>query len=113
MPQKILKLMVFCQENQRKSSTRVPRFCQRLDKATNVSEQTNSTFSDAILLNNSAVVSNESIDGGLPAVLYWEKECHRNLLAQHSAVISYILFKAWNEIDKKGIDDHAEINNPL
>ena len=79
----------------------------------NVSEQTNSTFSDAILLNNSTVMSNENNDGGLPAVLYWEKECHRNLLAQHSAVIRDILIKAWNEIDKKRIEDHAEISDPL
>ena len=79
----------------------------------NVSEQTNSTFSDAILQNNSTVMSNENNDEGLPAILYWEKECHRNLLAQHSAVIRDILIKAWNEIDKKRIEDHAEISDPL
>ena len=58
-------------------------------------------------------MSNENNDDGRPAVLYWEKECHRNLLAQHSAVIRDILIKAWNEIDKKLIDDHAEIIDPL
>ena len=79
----------------------------------NVSEGTNSTFSDAILLNNSTAVSNESIGAGPPAVLYWEKKCHRNLLAQHSAVIRDILIKAWNEIDKKRIEDHSEISDPL
>ena len=54
--------------------------------------------------NNSETITSDSA-----AVTFWERKCHKMLIAQHSALIREILIKAWNEIDKLPIGEGTEI----
>ena len=57
--------------------------------------------------------SSETTTSDSAAVIFWERKCHKMLIAQHSALIREILIKAWNEIDKIPIGEGAEILDDL